>query len=46
MKKSPTYPQSDGKVEAAVKSAKSVMKKSRKAKTDFLPCTARIQEHA
>ena len=31
---SPTYPQSNGKVEAAVKSAKSVMKKSRKAKTD------------
>ena len=32
--RSPTYPQSNGKVEAAVKSAKSVMKKSRKAKTD------------
>ena len=29
-----TYPQSNGKVEAAVKSAKSVMKNSRKAKTD------------
>ena len=34
MTSSPTYPQSNGKVEAAVKSAKSVMKKSRKAKTD------------
>ena len=31
---SQTYPQSNGKVEAAVKSAKSVMEKSRKAKTD------------
>ena len=31
---SPTYLQSNGKVEAAVNSAKSVMKKSRKAKTD------------
>lgn len=29
-----TYPQSKGKVEAAIKSAKAVIKKSRKAKTD------------
>ena len=34
MTSSPTYLQSNGKVEAAVKSAKSVMTKSRKAKTD------------
>ena len=34
MKSSPTDLQSNWKVEAAVKSAKSVMKKSRKAKTD------------
>ena len=34
MTSSPTYPQSNGKVEAAVKSAKVLMKKSRKAKTD------------
>ena len=34
MTSSPTYSQSNGKVEAAIKSAKSVMKKSRKAKTD------------
>ena len=31
---SPTYPESNGKVEAAVKSAKAIMKKSRKARTD------------
>ena len=31
---SPAYPQSNGKVEAAVNSAKSVMRKSRKARTD------------
>ena len=31
---SPTYPQSNGKVEAAVNSAKTVMRKSRKARTD------------
>ena len=31
---SPTYPQSNGKVEAAVNSAKNVMRKSRKAGTD------------
>ena len=30
----------------ASRRAKSVMKKSRKAKTDFLPCTARIEKHA
>ena len=30
----PTYPQSNGKVEAAVNSAKNVMRKSRKARTD------------
>ena len=34
MTSSPTDLQSNGKVEAAVNSAKSVMKKSRKAKTD------------
>ena len=33
---SPTYPQSNGKVEAAVKSAKAIMKKSRKAGSDPL----------
>ena len=31
---SPTYPQSNGKVEAAVNSAKNVMRRSRKARTD------------
>ena len=31
---SPKYPQSNGKVEAAVKSAKTILKKSRKARTD------------
>ena len=31
---SPAYPQSNGKVEAAVNSAKNVMRKSRKARTD------------
>ena len=31
---SPAYPQSNGKVEAAVKSAKNVMRKLRKARTD------------
>ena len=31
---SPTYPQSNGKVEAAVNSAKTVMSKSRKTKSD------------
>ena len=41
MSSSPTYPQSNGKVEAAVKSAKSVMKKSRQAKTD--PCLALLE---
>lgn len=34
MTSSPTYPQSNGKVEAAVNSAKTIMKKARKAKTD------------
>ena len=32
---SPKYPKSNGKVEAAVKSAKTILKKSRKARTDL-----------
>lgn len=31
---SPTYPQSNGKIEAAVKSAKTIMKKAKRARTD------------